>query len=102
MNKIIHKTKMISESLFLQLLSRVIIRRPGYIAIGSWSGNRFADNSRYLAEYIHSHYPEYHIVWVGNKRIRDEVEASLPGVEFVEKDTLVANIRLLKCKYMFF
>ncbi len=102
MNKIIHKTKMISESLFLQLLSRVIRRRPGYIAIGSWSGNRFADNSRYLAEYIHSHYPEYHIVWVGNKRIRDEVEASLPGVEFVEKDTLVANIRLLKCKYMFF
>lgn len=102
MRKIIHKIKIISESLLLQLLSIGIKRRSDYIAIGSWGGDRYADNSRYLAEFINSHCPGYHIVWVGNKRIRDDVEAGLPGVIFVEKDTLFANLTLLRCKYMFF
>lgn len=97
-----YKAKLCLESAILWLLSLFIKRKQNYIAVGSWSGNRYADNSRYLAEYISTNFPDYHIVWVGEKKIRDDVLNGLPEAEFAEKDTFFANIKLLKCKYMFF
>lgn len=90
------------ESILLLFLSLFIKRRSDYVAFGSWGGSRFADNSRYLAEYIHKEFPNIHIVWIGDEKIRDEVIRGISGVYFAVKGTFTANIKLLKCKFMFF
>lgn len=90
------------ESLFLKVLSIFIWRNDKYIAIGSWWGDRFADNSRYLAEYICRNHRGYTVFWVGNPAIKKEVLDSIPNAVFLKKGSLACNIQLLKCKYMFF
>jgi len=87
---------------FLWILSFVIKRNDKYIAIGSWNGERYADNSRYLAEYISRNLEEYTIFWVGDNKIREEVCKSLRNVVFLDKKNFITNVKLLKCKYMFF
>ena len=52
-SKVLHKMHILSESILLIIVSLFVKRNESYVAIGSWSGERYADNSRYLAEYLH-------------------------------------------------
>lgn len=86
---------------FFYLAASVFIKRDSHkIAIGSWSGRLFIDNSRYLAKYINSRYPNFEIYWVGQEEIRNEVTGS--GFIYLKKDAFKSNLELLKCKYFFF
>ena len=87
-------------SVFCLLASVFIKRDPHKIAVGSWSGKLFIDNSRYLAQYIKSHYNGYTIYWVGEEEVRDEAVSR--GFEFLRKDSFNSCLKLLKCKYFFF
>lgn len=94
-------------NLFLQrcillLLSLFIRRDEKKIAIGSWLGMRYMDNSRYLAEYLDKNCPEYTVFWVGNKEIKEEVLANNNRLIFLERNKFKSNIQLLRCKYFFF
>ena len=86
-------------SLLYSFLSIFIKRKDNIIAFGSWAGEMYADNSKYLLEYILKNYPgRFKLYWVGNKSI----ENSIPqGVTFLEKDKLSTGIILLKAKYFF-
>lgn len=90
----------LAKSIFYLLASIFVKRDPQKIAFGSWSGKLFLDNSRYLAQYIKSHYSEYKIFWVGDEDVKDEVLAS--GFVFLKRNSFDANMQLLKCKYFFF
>ena len=90
----------IVKSLFYYFVSLFVRRDPKRIAFGSWSGKLFMDNSRYLAEYIKSNYPDYKLFWVGDDEISNEVISS--GFVFLKRNSFVANLRLLRCKYFFF
>ena len=90
------------NKLVLSLLSLFIRRRDDRVAFGSWCGARFVDNSRYLCEYLATTRPDLTLYWVGLPEIQAEVEAALPRVVFLKKDTLRSNIKLLSCRYFFF
>ena len=91
-----------TESLCLCFLSLFVRRDQNRVAIGAWNGERYADNSRYLAEYMVAQRPDLKILWVGKGEIREEVRQGLPEAEFAEINTFGTNQKLLKCGYMFF
>lgn len=102
LKEIIATLKRLAGSILLLILSLVVRRRKQYVAIGSWGGENYIDNGRYLAEYICRNRKDLKVFWVGTRKIRDEVEKKLSPYRFLEKDTVSANIALLKCQYMFF
>ena len=70
------------------------------LAFGSWKGELYIDNSRYLFEYVYKNCANFKCVWVGTKAVRALIP-SLPNVVFVRKDSIRATLYLLRCKYMF-
>lgn len=86
-------------SVICLFLSFVVRRKDHNIAFGSWCGELYIDNSRYLAEYISIHHPEYRIFWVGKESIRDQVPSSF---EFVRLNSISSVLRLLSCRTFFF
>lgn len=102
LKKVLRLMDLLFCDILLLVLSLFIRRDNNRIAIGSWCGERYADNSKYLAEYISSHYPTKKIYWVGNNNLRKEVVGNLKNVEFLAINTFKANTKLLTCKYMFF
>ena len=59
-------------SVYALALSVFIIRNEKWIAFGSWVGELYSDNSKYLAEYMLSlnKQNDYTLIWVGNTKIR--------------------------------
>lgn len=100
--KVFSTIRRCGESILLEILSLFIPRDKHNVAIGSWSGMRYADNSRYLAEYINNNRKDLNIFWVGEKSIEKEVLKALPEAVFLYRNTFTANLRLLRCKYLFF
>ncbi len=94
--------KNVFQSFALRILHPFVRRKDNYVAIGSWCGERYADNSRYLAEYIYSKRKDLKLFWVGVNDIRVEVLQNMPMAEFLEIGTFRTNVKLLRCKYMFF
>lgn len=81
-------------------LSLFIVRKNNYIAFGSWKGEQYSDNSKYMLEYIRSiNDGTYKLFWVGNERVRELIPRD---VVFVKKNSFVSIFTLLQCKYMFF
>ena len=81
--------------------SYIIKRDPQKIAFGSWCGEKYIDNSKYLAEYaVKTLKPKgYEIYWVGKKEIYDVIPND---IEFIQINTFRSIFQLLKCKYYFF
>ena len=102
LKEIIQTGNRLIGSLLLILLSFVIRRRKEYVAIGSWGGENYIDNGRYLAEYICKNRKDLKVFWVGTEHTRKEVEEKLAPFRFLKKDSISANLALLKCQYMFF
>lgn len=87
------------KSLFFLFLSLFVKRKNNRIVLGSWLGQRFADNSKYLSKYITSLKENYTVFWVGDEAIRGEVESN--GLVFLPINKFKTNIILLSCKYFF-
>ena len=55
-------------------------RDQGVVLVGAWMGEKFADNSRYLYQYLSSHAEQLnlkHVVWATrNPKLKEELEAS--------------------------
>lgn len=86
----------------LTLAASLLVRREEkHLAFGSWKGQLYIDNSRYLLEQALTMYgPDYRFVWVGG----DSVRAQLPGdprIICVKKNSISSLFRLLRCRYMF-
>lgn len=81
------------------VLSIFIRRDKHYIAFGSWCGELYNDNSKYLAEYIKTNHPEFKIYWVGQKKIASMLPSEY---EFVEINKIAFLYKLLRCKTFFF
>lgn len=57
-----------------QCFSGFIPKRKNLWVFGSWSGKLYADNSKYLFEYINQHHPEIDAVWITrDKEIQNEL-----------------------------
>jgi len=53
-------------NLFVFLLSGLFPRRTNRLVFGAWLGRRYADNPRYLFEYLCRTRPDLDLRWVGN------------------------------------
>ncbi len=82
-------------------LSFIIKKDCKKIAIGSWNGQLYADNSRYLLEEMLKQLDSsYTFFWIGER----EFLADMPKDERIcvlKKDTLSTILKLMSCKYFF-
>jgi CDP-glycerol glycerophosphotransferase (TagB/SpsB family) len=53
-------------NIIVYLISGLFPRRPYRVVFGAWFGLRYADNSRYLFEYLCRTRPDLDLRWVGN------------------------------------
>lgn len=86
-------------SVFALILSKIIRRKDKNVAFGSWCGELYIDNSKYLAEYIMGNHPEYTLFWVGNKELKKVIPSDM---QFLELNRLSSIPKLLSCKTFFF
>ena len=93
--------KTVISILFYRLIAMIVPKDDHSVVFGSWRGESFTDNSRYLAEYIGERYPEYRLYWVGKPEIRDEVMRSPARLHFLEMGRWKTNLRVMRCKYCF-
>jgi CDP-glycerol glycerophosphotransferase len=57
------------------LLSCIIPKNDNIWIFGSWGGEKYSDNSKYLFEYVNKNHPEIRSIWiVKNKKIRKILE----------------------------
>lgn len=87
-------------SLLMYLCSFFVKRKKNWYAFGSWKGELYIDNSRYLYEYIRKKDPECVCIWIGVERIKKEI-LQHPNTRVYSKNSLRSMVALLKCKYMF-
>lgn len=102
MKTLLRVLRLCFQRAILALCALFVRRRDNRVALGAWSGVRFVDNARYLAEYLAKNCPHLTLYWVGEAPLRREVEAALPTVTFLEKDKLASGVKLLSCRYFFF
>jgi len=77
MNKIIKKIKLILKNIFSAICSIFYCRDNSIVLLDAWFGTKFADNPRFLFQYL-SHAKEKlgltHVIWISrNERIVDEL-----------------------------
>lgn len=94
------KIKKILSSVGLLLLSLFIRRKENWYAFGSWRGQLYIDNSRYLYEYIRKTNEDCVCIWIGNIHVREAI-VNHPKTFVYAKNSFRSAIALLKCKYMF-
>lgn len=67
MDKLLLKIKLIISNVIIAIKSLGWKRDSSIILFGSWFGEKFADNSRFLYQYLSEHKDDYgltHVVWV--------------------------------------
>lgn len=62
----IRQIVMESFSLFLKIMALIIPKQKGLILFGSFSAERFGDNSAALFSYIHKNHPKLTAIWMTN------------------------------------
>ncbi|MCK4911133.1 MAG: CDP-glycerol glycerophosphotransferase family protein [Thermodesulfovibrionales bacterium] len=63
-------------SLISRMLSIIFPPVKGLWVFGSWQGNKYADNARYLFEYVNREHPEIRAVWLtGNPEVLEHVRS---------------------------
>lgn len=87
---------------FFRFLGLFIRRHDDYFAFGSWAGDHFADNAKYLCLFINKHYPSIHIFWFGNERVSPSVHSYLPKAIFIQKNCFKGYVACLKCGVFIF
>lgn len=76
-------------NLAVYLMSGLAPRRPGRVVFGAWLGRRYADNPRYLFEYLCRTRPELDLRWIGDADGLAQVPGELRE-RFVRRGTLRA------------
>ena len=94
-NKVVKSVCYIFKSMF-------IMRNPKWWAFGSWIGNAYTDNSKYLLETAVREIqdPEYRFYWVGNEKVRQFLPED-NRVIFLQLNSKESIPVLLQCKYFF-
>lgn len=100
MSVVLKNIKEIVISLFMYVCSFGVKRKENWYAFGSWKGELYIDNSRYLYEYVRKKDPECVCIWIGNKKIKEEI-LQHPNTRVYSKNSFRSMLALLKCKYMF-
>lgn len=62
--KIIRYIGFTLKQAFFYLLSMLIPKEPNLWVFGAWQGKIYADNSKYLFEYVNMHQKQIHCVWI--------------------------------------
>ena len=96
-----HSIAILFWTFFYKTLSYIIPKDKRSIVFGSWKGELFADNSRYLAEYIGRNYPEYKLYWVGKRLIEKDVLKADYDIHFLEMGKFLTNLKIMSCGYCF-
>lgn len=72
-------------------------KQQGLVVFGSWMGQRYSDNTRFLAEYLAKD-QNFRVVYILNKN----VEVNLPPhIQRVNKNSLKAWMNIAKAEYIF-
>jgi CDP-glycerol glycerophosphotransferase len=89
-----------SINIFLKLL-KFKKRNPGIWLFGSWGGDRYSDNSKYLFEYVVKNLPQINAVWITNN---NEIckELNNKGLQSYLSQSLKGRKLRLEAKYNFF
>lgn len=87
-------------NIILNVCTYLIKRNNKWIAFGSWCGQSYIDNPRYIYEYLMENTNIYKLIWIGNKEIRQDIPQNNRTL-FIRKNSLKSIYYLLKCKYMF-
>lgn len=92
----------IIESVVISFVSLFIKRNKKKLAFGSWLGNSYSDNSRYLLEHMLKAITDedYTFYWVGNEKIKPMLPDD-KRVIFLKLNSLSSIPKLLKCYYFF-
>lgn len=83
--KIIIKDIVFTFLILVFKLVKHIPKNPEIWVFGSWNGELYADNSKYMFEYVNAHHPEIQAVWI--TKSRDIVEKLRKKGYLVYKNT---------------
>ena len=81
-------------------LSKLFPRNSNSVCIGAWFGNLYADNSKYLCEYLLEE-TDFDVTWIANEKVRDVLPRH-PRLKFAKKGTFRATVTLLRAKFWIF
>ena len=81
-------------------LSSLWPKKLKQIIFGSWMGYKYADNPKYLLEYILAQDDKFIIFWCGRKELHDKVPKH-PHLTFVEYGSIKSIKAILASKYCF-
>lgn len=87
-------------SFILRGCSYFITRKTNWIVFGSWCGENYIDNPRYIYEYLMDQKDETKLIWIGTESIRIHVPQNEKTL-FVKKGSIKAIYYLLRAKYIF-
>lgn len=64
----LNKVFVYSINSLLYLISKLVPKDKNIWIFGAWFGEKYADNSKYLFEYITNNYPEIKAIWLTNNK----------------------------------
>lgn len=67
------------------------------IVFGAWTGNSYSDNPKFFFEYLFD-YPEYQIVWIGNRSVRNTLPELPKHASFAVRHSLLGVWHALTAK----
>ena len=82
-------------------ISKLIPKNKNIWIFGAWFGDKYADNSKYLFEYVNKYHPEIKVIWgTNNEQVIDELKAKKYLV--YRKYSLNSILYALRAKYSIF
>lgn len=85
-------------NLFSFFISKLFIRSKKKIVFGSWGGDYFNDNSKYLSLYLVSKYRNYEVYWIGKSKLSERIPQN---IKFLKYNSLKSIFTILSTKYFF-
>ncbi|MDQ0199783.1 CDP-glycerol glycerophosphotransferase family protein [Neobacillus ginsengisoli] len=91
-----------SVNFFFFLISLMVKKKNNRIVFGSWFGDRYGDNPRFLIEWLAEHHPnEFELIWIGNTSVLDQIDIT-DRIKFLKKNSLLGLYYSITAKYAFF
>ena len=81
-------------------LSGILKRNETQAVFGSWLACKYADNPKYLFEYLIEKNIKLELIWCGKERVRNKIPAC-KGVKYVKYGTTKSLYYILTSKYFF-
>jgi CDP-glycerol glycerophosphotransferase (TagB/SpsB family) len=85
---------------FMYIISGFVPKKKNRVIIGSWFGEKYNDNSKYLAEHLCQSRPDLEIIWSGKPHLK-EIFMRKKNIKFVEMNTLKCLTYAITAKYVF-